>query len=65
MMDVPTLTTGELGWTTAMSLIVVGNTASERVAEKLCAIADHDIEFRGMRVRFWRHLGPNELSQTH
>lgn len=47
-----------LGWKTAISIIAEGNTASERVAERLGAIRGPTTEFRGWPVAIWRHPTP-------
>jgi RimJ/RimL family protein N-acetyltransferase len=51
-----------LGWTTAISIIAEGNTASERVAERLGAVRERELEFRGWPVAIWRHPTPSDVT---
>ncbi|MEO1719605.1 MAG: GNAT family N-acetyltransferase [Pseudomonadota bacterium] len=54
----------DLGWPTVQSLILTGNLPSERVAQKLGAVVEQEIEFRGLPVRYWRHLGSQSNSSN-
>jgi RimJ/RimL family protein N-acetyltransferase len=51
----------QLGWTTAISLIVSENVNSRRVAQRLGATLDGTAEFRGKTCDVWRHPQPAEL----
>lgn len=50
-----------LGWPTAISLIADGNIGSERVAQRLGAVRERTLDFRGKSAGIWRHLPPDEL----
>jgi RimJ/RimL family protein N-acetyltransferase len=50
------------GWRTAISIIAEGNTASERVAQRLGAVRERTLEIRGMSAGIWRHPPPDELN---
>ena len=52
---------GELGWTTAISLIASENTGSRAVAERLGAKPDYEMELYGKPAIVFRHPGPNEI----
>lgn len=52
---------GTLGWTTAISLIRVANTASRRLAERLGATLEREIEYSGIAAVVYRHPGPETL----
>lgn len=54
----------KLGWTTAISLIALENTASQRVAGRLGAKLERTTENRGMKVGIFRHQSPAELNPT-
>ena len=49
---------GDLGWTTAVSYIVAANLPSQRVAARLGATREHDIELRGSPAGVFRHPSP-------
>lgn len=46
------------GWTTAVSIIAVGNTASVAVAERLGAVRESELDFRYGRAHLYRHRPP-------
>lgn len=52
---------GELGWSTAMSLIEAENAASIRLAERLGARYERDYREHGWNARIYRHLPPAEF----
>lgn len=51
----------ELGWPTAISCIANENVASIRVAERLGAQREKQIELRGWEVAIYRHPSPSQL----
>ncbi|VAW02975.1 Acetyltransferase, GNAT family [hydrothermal vent metagenome] len=51
----------DLGWKTAISLIARGNEASKKVAERLGATFERDINLWDMDCMIYRHLSPSEL----
>jgi RimJ/RimL family protein N-acetyltransferase len=51
----------ELGWCTLVSYIVPDNAPSRRVADRLSARHERDIELRGHPAGVYRHLGPEAL----
>jgi len=51
----------ELGWTTAVSYIAPQNLPSQRVAQRLGALHEANIELRGSPVGVYRHPGPAAL----
>jgi RimJ/RimL family protein N-acetyltransferase len=46
---------GTLGWDSAISLVAVGNDPSVRVAQRLGAVFENLIKFRGMDCAIYRH----------
>ncbi|MGE5512872.1 MAG: GNAT family N-acetyltransferase [Bacteroidota bacterium] len=51
----------QLGWTTAISLIAPDNVPSRRVAKRLGAVCERQVELRGLSVGVYRHPGPTQL----
>lgn len=51
----------DFGWTTAVSVIARANEPSARVAERLGATFEYDIENRYGTAGVYRHLGPDQL----
>lgn len=52
----------DLGWTTLVSLIVPENAPSRRVAARLGARVEGQLELRGYRMDIHRHPGPEQLN---
>jgi RimJ/RimL family protein N-acetyltransferase len=50
-----------LGWSSAISLIVIGNAPSVRVAEKLGAVYEQTVQFRGSECAIYRHPDAQSL----
>ena len=50
------------GWTKAASLIVLDNLPSIRLAERLGARLEREVDFRGARWGVYRHLPPEKPS---
>jgi len=44
-----------LGWDTAISLIAIGNEPSVKVAERLGAVFERTVQFRGSKCAIYRH----------
>lgn len=53
-----------LGWSTLISLIVPENKPSRRVASRLGARIEKQIELRGYRMDVHRHPGPEAISKN-
>lgn len=53
---------GTLGWTTAISLISKGNVPSSRLAERLGATFEKEIDFFGELALVYRHPAPEGLA---
>lgn len=53
----------DLGRTTIVSMIVAPNQSSLRVAARLGAVRERDMELRGYVMGIYRHLGPEQLKQ--
>jgi RimJ/RimL family protein N-acetyltransferase len=51
----------ELGWRTVISCIAPANEPSQRVAGRLGARRERDMELRGSQVGIYRHPGPEAL----
>ena len=51
----------ELGWRTLISCIAPANMASQRVAARLDAVRERDMELRGGDIGIYRHPGPEAL----
>jgi RimJ/RimL family protein N-acetyltransferase len=53
----------ELGWITAISMVLAGNTRSIALAERLGAVRDYDFEHeRFGKCHVYRHPGPEALA---
>ena len=50
-----------LGWRTAISAVDVGNTASQRVSERLGAVREDVRDMSGFRAAIYRHRPPADL----
>ncbi len=48
----------DYGWTTAVSVVAVHNTASQAVAQRLGATREREVEFRHGAAYLYRHRGP-------
>ena len=51
----------QLGWRTLVSCIAPANLPSQRVASRLGAVHERDIELRGLPAGLYRHPGPEAL----
>jgi RimJ/RimL family protein N-acetyltransferase len=51
----------QLGWRTVISCIAPANEPSQRVAARLGARRERDMELRGFQVGIYRHPGPEAL----
>jgi RimJ/RimL family protein N-acetyltransferase len=52
----------ELGWKTLASFIAGENKPSQRVAQRLDAVFERDIELRGSTIGLYRHPAPQNLN---
>ncbi len=53
----------DFGWTTAVSVVSVENTASQAVAQRMGATLERDIDYRYGPAHLYRHLGPGSRNR--